>query len=128
MDFKDFVVGVLKNNLAPEGADTNIAPLKALSDVHDLVTIYYIDREADTVSALHIDEFFPIDENLGGVIKGEWELGGYNRKEDCFYSMGRYTVSRFQPEKTFVTQERIDKGETYIRDRLRDTDSYIFPR
>lgn len=96
-----------------------VKPLKKLSEIHDMITIYFVDRVVGTVSALEIEEYFPINEEMGGVVKGQLKLGGYNNKDKCFYSMGNYPVTRWPPNQIFLTWERINEDESYIQDHLK---------
>lgn len=116
MELKDLVLALFEEGKKPE--DMGMRPVKQLDEIHDYVSLYFVDRKVGTVSALHIEEYFPINEEMGGVVKGEWDLGGYNKEQKCFYSLGKYAVTRWPPHQTFVTQQRLSTDETYLEDWL----------
>jgi hypothetical protein len=117
MELKDFVLAVFEQNKKPEEL-SSIKPVKNLSEIHDLVTLFFVQRHKglSTVSALAIEQYFSINKEFAGVIKGEWDLGGYLESEKRFFSMGTYPIDRFS--RIFVTQERLDKDEVYMKDYL----------
>lgn len=117
MELKDLTLALFKEGKKP-GELKGLKPVKKLEEIHDLVTLYFIDRKIKAVSALRIEEYFPINEKMAGVIKGEWDLGGYNEKKKSFYSLGRYPISRYPRNQTFVTQKRLNTDETYMEDHL----------
>lgn len=117
MKLKNLTLALFREGKKPDEIE-GIKPVKQLDEIHDLVTLYFVDRNVGTVSALRIEEYFPIDKDKGGVVRGEWDLGGYNEEKKCFYSMGKYPITRFPPNQTFVTQERLNADETYMEDHL----------
>ncbi len=117
MELKNYVLALFEEGKKPEEIQS-IKPVRQLNEIHDLITLYFVNRNAETVSALRIDEHFPINREMAGVIKGEWELGGYNKEKKCYYSLGKYPVARLPPNQEFVTQKRLDTDETYMEDHL----------
>ena len=117
MEFKDFVLALFQDGKKPTELE-NIRPIKKLDEVHDLVTLYFIDKHVKTVSALEIEEYLRINAEMGAIVKGRWVLGGYNDEKKCFYSMGEHPVTRLQPKATMVTQKRLDDEEVYVKDPL----------
>ena len=119
MNLKDFILAVCEQNKKPEEIP-GIKSIKKLDAIHDFVTLFFVERHKGltTVSALEIEQYFPINREMGGVIKGEWKLGGYLEEEKCFYSLGQYPITRLPPNQTFVTQERLDTSEVYVEDIL----------
>lgn len=116
IEFKNLVLALFEEGKKPE--EMGLKPIRQLDEVHDYVTLYFVDRKLGTVSALHIEEYFPINKEEGGVVRGEWELGGYNKELKCFYSLGKYAIVRQCPHQTFVTQQRLSTDETYMEDWL----------
>lgn len=117
MELEEFVLALFEEQKNPEEIPS-LKKVKQLDEIHDLVILYFIDRKVETVSALMIEEYFPINKEIAGIIKGEWELGGYNNEKKCYYSMGKYAISRLPPNQAFMTQKRLDSDEVYMKDFL----------
>ena len=117
MKLEEFVLALFKEKKNPEEIP-GLKKVKQLDEIHDLVILYIIDRKVETVSALIIRECFPINKEIVGIIKGEWELGGYNNEKKCYYPMGNYAISRLPPNQAFMTQKRLESDEVYIEDFL----------
>ena len=119
MELKNFTLALFEESKNPSEI-RGIKPIKELGEIHNLVTLFFVDREVKTVSALRIKEYFPINEEMGGVVKGEWDLGVYNEKGTCYHSIGKHPIAGFSPNQTFVTQKRLDEDEVYMEDYLAD--------
>ena len=119
MKLKDITLAIFKENINPLNLH-GIKLIESLDEIHDYVSLYFVDRDTQTISELFIEEYFPINIERGGVIKGKWNLGGYNGVKECFFSMGTYHVDRRPPNQTFVEQERLNKDEVYMKDHLRE--------
>ena len=111
MGVEEIALSLFKDCKRP--ADLNLVPVKHLHEVYDSMTIYFINRNLESISALSIDTCFPIDKEKTGIVSGEWELGGYNRDQDCYYSMGNYPVQKYTKPQ-FLTQERLDRDEVLM--------------
>ena len=117
MKLEEFVLALFEEQKNPEEIP-GLKKVEQLDEIHDLVVLYFIDRKVEAISALMIEEYFPINEEIAGIIKGEWELGGYNDEKKCYYPMGKYTISRLPPNQAFMTQKRLDSDEVYMKDFL----------
>ncbi|MFH1630597.1 MAG: hypothetical protein ABIA21_00020 [Candidatus Aenigmatarchaeota archaeon] len=74
LDFEKMCLAFLKEGKTPE--DLLMDRVDNILEVHDYVTLYFVDNNAETLSVLNIVSVYPIDTNKMGVIEGEWELGG----------------------------------------------------
>jgi hypothetical protein len=117
MDVGKFILEVFKNSKKPTELN-GISPIKKLNEIHDFVTLYFVDRKAETVSALYIDEYFPINDEMVGIIKGEWDLGLYNHAQEEYFSMGKHPITRLQFRPELLTQNRLNESEVYIKNHL----------
>jgi len=119
MLLKDFVLKLFEEGKSPEEIP-GIKRVRKLDEIHDWTILYIVGKNFQAVSALKIEEYFPISEEMAGIAKGEWELGGYNRDKKCYFFMGKYSITRYPPHQTFLAQKRLDEEEIFMEDYFAD--------
>ena len=75
MELEEFVLALFEEQKNPEEIP-GLKKVKQLDEIHDLVILYFIDRKIETVSSLMIEEYFPINKEIAGIIFAKQSTDG----------------------------------------------------
>ena len=121
MELEEFVTKILINEQDPKDLK-GMQKLENLGEVPVGATVFFVDRDVNTISTYFIEEGYQIKaDKFEGlcVTKGLMRTGGYNAKNGSCGYIEEFEITETKGQVILV-QERLNAGDVYLYNPMRE--------